>query len=167
MGVESLLLESGAVLAAGLVIALYNELLSRSSKNSKPNLVAEQFPIKSHVISTTSDIQQSSRQTAIVTSARYLNTLISEAPEPFADESFSTHKTPIPTDVTAVPNIGSTTIGTGATFVIPIPKRKRVAVRTASANRVPRRKIARTRRGATATLGETDPSNISTDRVQA
>lgn len=142
MGIETLLLESGAVLAVALILGLYNELSSRTSVKSK---ITQPTCEPTHDPQTTSKPpykDESSPQTPTINRITQVqNAIISEAPAPFADESFSPHKFQIPTDVTAASNVLNQSVGTAPVLIIPVPSKRR-ASRRAPRNNTPARRRA-------------------------
>lgn len=165
MGVETLLLESGTVLATGLALALYNELRSRSA--AKPTIAQHAAEEESRTISITHLNKQISHQTPTTGESNSRTMMISEAPAPFADESFSTHNTSLPTDISAVPNIGPPSAGSAQVFVIPLRRRKRVNRKSTTNISLPqRRKIVRRNTTLVRSIGATDQSVTSTEHTE-
>lgn len=167
MGIETLLLESGAVLAIALILGLYNELSSRSITRSKTTLVTNEPIYEQRTTSKPSYENESSHQTPTMSKIpRFQNAMISEAPAPFADESFSAHKTRIPTDVTATSNILTHSVGTAAALIIPVPKKRRAVRRSQSSSDVhTRRRVARSKRNVIGTSSAAEQPNLSTQQT--
>ena len=166
MGIVTLLLQSGAVLAVALILGLYNELSSRSG--IKLEITQPTYePIHEPQTTSKPTYKDESPPQTPTTGRTYRpqKARISEAPAPFADESFSPHKFQIPTDVTATSNVLTPSVGTAPVLIIPVPKKRRAARSDPSKSNTPsRRRASRQKHDMIGTGTPSEQPNVPTQR---